>query len=172
MKSQAHEDALVRRRQRRRPAHVPGARGQDRRPELCARGPHSIAFALFRTRITACCYPDRVETGPHFVPGLPHVPARLSQASIRLKHLRDGMEDNVSASRHCYAYLARTPLAHAPFTRSTSASAASRRTTPPPDSQHTRATPLSSRARAASQSHQCHPDKTSQNTRKSAGRTD
>ena len=31
----------------------------------------SPRFSPFCTRITACCYPDRVASGPHFVPGLP-----------------------------------------------------------------------------------------------------
>ena len=35
-------------------------------------------FSSFRTRITTC-YSDRVETGPDFVPGLPHVVAHFSQ---------------------------------------------------------------------------------------------
>ena len=32
------------------------------------------AGSLFRTRMTACC-PYRAETGPYFVPGLPHIVA-------------------------------------------------------------------------------------------------
>ena len=36
-------------------------------------GPSStLAFSLFRTRITIICYAFRVETGPYFVPGLSH----------------------------------------------------------------------------------------------------
>ena len=34
---------------------------------------------LFCTRITIC-YPDRAATGPHFVPGLPHVVVPLAQS--------------------------------------------------------------------------------------------
>ena len=33
---------------------------------------HTYVFSLFRTRITTCCYSARVETGPDFVPVLPH----------------------------------------------------------------------------------------------------
>ena len=38
--------------------------------------------ADFRTRITAC-YSDRVETGPDFVPGLPHAVAHSLQVQYR-----------------------------------------------------------------------------------------
>ena len=72
--------------------------GRQRRGALYhCRSPHDgppsrpLAFSCFRTRITTCvilielrqalisyqdyqmCYPDRVETGPYFGPGLPHV---------------------------------------------------------------------------------------------------
>ena len=45
-----------------------------------------------RTRITTC-YAYRVETGPYFVPGLPHIDARLPRvaqwASLLLRASRD-----------------------------------------------------------------------------------
>ena len=41
------------------------------------------ARAHFRTRITTC-YPDRVEAGPDFAPGLPHVVICTKSRAVRI----------------------------------------------------------------------------------------
>ena len=56
---------------------------REREPEPNA-GPSSrLAFSSFRTRITTC-YPNRVDAGPDFVPGLPHVVAHSRRPAARV----------------------------------------------------------------------------------------
>ena len=56
---------------------------RERQPEPNA-GPSSrLAFSSFRTRITTC-YPNRVDAGPDFVPGLPHVVAHSRRPAAQV----------------------------------------------------------------------------------------
>ena len=49
----------------------------QRNTRVACRAPSQLSVSLLRTRITTC-YPDRVEPGPYFVPGLPHVVAHCA----------------------------------------------------------------------------------------------
>ena len=64
---------------------------------VAVRGPSSpFAFCIFRTRITIW-YPDRVETDPYFIPGVPHV---VAQATSRA---RTWTRSAASPSRRCWS---------------------------------------------------------------------